>query len=94
MRGFTLSHARRPAMVLSPVEVEADPRDRTAPDSRIAPVSRLASRFLDAIEQEKLAAPDFVDGYRVQFLLDATRRSHAQGRRIETRAQTKTEKPS
>jgi predicted dehydrogenase len=92
MRGFTLSHARRPAAALSPVVIEADARDRTAPDGRIAPVSRLTSRFLDAIEQQKFAAPDFVDGYRVQFLLDATRRSHAQGRRIETRAPAKTEK--
>jgi len=91
MRGFTLSHARQPAVALSPVAIEADTRDRTAPDSRIAPVSRLASRFLDAIEQRKSAAPDFIEGYRVQTLLDAARRSHAQGCRIETRAPAKTE---
>ena len=84
-RGFTLSHARRPAATLALVAVDADPLDRTFPDGRIAPVSRLAGRFLDAIEQRKSVSPGFTEGHRVQVLLDAARRSHALGRTIETR---------
>jgi predicted dehydrogenase len=79
MRGFTLSHARRPAAALEMVAVEPDPLDRGSPDGRIAPVSRLASRFLDAVEARKSVQPGFVEGYRVQVLLDAARRSHALG---------------
>jgi predicted dehydrogenase len=85
MRGFTLSHARRPAAVLSSVEIETDPRDIGMADDRVAPVSRLAQRFLDAIEQRGSVSPNFSDGYRVQFLLDAARRSHKLGRRVDTK---------
>ena len=76
MRGFTVQHARRPAGALEPVAVEPDRFDAGAPDGRIAPVSRLAGRFLDAIEQRRPAVPGFAEGYRVQLLLDAVRRSH------------------
>jgi predicted dehydrogenase len=84
MRGFTLHHARRPAVALELVAIDPDPLDQESPDGRIAPVSRLASRFLDAIEQRKSASPGFAEGYRVQFLLDAVRRSHTSGRPIKT----------
>jgi len=81
MRGFSLSHARRPAMVPALIDVDTDPLDRQFPgESRIAPVSRLATRFLDAVEQHRPAEPDLLSGFRVQFLLDAIRRSHATGR--------------
>ena len=74
MRGFELAHARRPAAALAPVAVDdlSDP----AADGRIAPVTRLARRFLDAIEQRQPASPGFAEGYRVQYLIDAARRSH------------------
>ena len=43
-----------------PIDVEDDPLDRRFPDeARIAPVSRLASRFLDAIEGRQTAYPGF-----------------------------------
>ena len=49
MRGFELRLARRPATALAPVDVD-DPVDRAfASDGRIAPVSRLAADFIDAI---------------------------------------------
>ncbi len=81
MRGFALGHARRPAGALMPVAIEDDAVDRQFPgDGRIAPVSRLASGFLDSIERKQPAAPGFMEGYRVQALLDAARRSHASGR--------------
>lgn len=84
MRGFELRHARRPDAILKPVPVEDDPLDANFPnDGRIAPVSRLASRFLDAIEQMRPASPGFAEGYRVQVLLDAIRRSHASGRWLD-----------
>lgn len=78
MRGFTLYHARRPATALAAIPVD-DPVDARFPDGRIAPVSRLAKRFFDAIEQGTPASPSFADGYRVQVLIDAARRSHETG---------------
>ena len=52
-------------------------------DGRTAPVSRLAKRFLDAIENGALAQPDFAAGYRVQQLIDAAQRSHRHGAMID-----------
>ena len=49
-------------------------------------MSRLASRFLDAIEQRQPVTPGFAEGYRAQLLLDAVRRSHALGHWIEIAA--------
>jgi predicted dehydrogenase len=85
MRGFVLTHARRPgALAAVPVD---DPLDAQFPDGRIAPLSRLASRFLDAIEgaprYRPNAAPGFAAGYRVQELIDAAQRSHKQGAWVE-----------
>lgn len=80
MRGFALSHARRPAAALAPVAVEDDARDKQFPaDGRIAPVSRLASKFIDAIEQRVPGTPGFAEGHRTQVLLDAARRAHTSG---------------
>jgi len=81
MRGFNVSHARRPAEKLASVAVDPDPVDRQFPaEARIAPVSRLVKRFLDAIEQRQPAEPGLPAGYRVQVLMDAVRRAHAAGR--------------
>jgi predicted dehydrogenase len=84
MRGFTITHARRPAAAPELVEVADDPLDRTfCSESRIPPVSRLAKRFLDAVERSEQTDLDFVVGYRVQYLLDIARRSHATGRWLD-----------
>ena len=57
-----------------------DPVDRAfAADGRIAPVSRLAADFIDAISQAKPGWPGFAEGYRVQTLLDTARRAHKSG---------------
>ena len=77
MRGFELHHARRGA-ALERIAV-VDPVDARYPDGRIAPVSRLAKLFLDAIEGGGTPKPGFAEGYRVQVLIDAARRSHNQG---------------
>jgi predicted dehydrogenase len=82
-RGFELMHARRTDNALRAVAVEdtgADP----FPESRIAPVSRLVRRFIDACESGGCPSPGFAEGYRVQCLIDAARRAHACGRWIDT----------
>ncbi len=78
MRGFELWHGRRPAMALERIAVE-DPVDALFSDGRVAPVSRLAKSFLDAVENGGEAMPDFAAGHRVQQLIDAAQRSHRQG---------------
>ena len=75
MRGFELTLAKRPATTLERIVVQ-DPIDSKYPDGRIAPVSRLAKVFFDAIETGGVATPGFVEGYRVQQLIDAARQSH------------------
>jgi predicted dehydrogenase len=78
MRGFTVTHAKRGDGALAPIAIEDDPLDAQYPaEARIAPVSRMAHRFLDAIEQRRPVTPGFAEGYRVQVLLEAVRRSHA-----------------
>lgn len=89
MRGFALTHAKRPG---PPEHIAVDdPLDAQYPDGRIAPVSRLANKFFDAIETGKIAglqtAPDFSAGFRVQALIDAAQRSHRQGRWIDFAAE-------
>lgn len=82
MRGFELFYAKRPAAALARIPVD-DPADAQYPDGRIAPVSRLAKRFFDAIETGVPAQPGFAEGYRVQQLIDAAQRSHRQGTAID-----------
>ncbi|MDO9411077.1 MAG: Gfo/Idh/MocA family oxidoreductase [Pseudolabrys sp.] len=80
MRGFDLTLAKRPG-ASERIAVE-DLFDAQFPDGRIAPVSRLANKFLDAIETGTQTAPDFNDGYRVQRLIDAAQRSNRDGQWI------------
>ena len=80
MRGFNLFHAKRPGE-LTRVPV-TDPIDAQYPDGRIAPVSRMVNRFINAIETGGTTTPGFAEGYRVQYLIDAARRSHSEGRWI------------
>jgi predicted dehydrogenase len=82
MRGFRLTLSRRPA-AMNVISV-VDEVDRKFPsDGRIAPVSRLAARFLDGIERRVPATSGFSEGLRVQVLLDMARRAHDLGRWIE-----------
>jgi predicted dehydrogenase len=82
MRGFELFHGTRPAAALTLIPVD-DPADAGQPDGRIAPVSRLAKRFFDAIEGKGPGEPDFAAGYRVQQLVEAAQRSDAQSKVID-----------
>jgi len=83
MRGFELHLAQRPG-ALTRIAVD-DPVDGLFPtDGRIAPVSRLAAAFLDAIADGRTAVPGFAEGLRVQALLDTARRANNGGRWLET----------
>ena len=83
MRGFELLYAKRPATAVTYIGID-DPSDAQYPDGRIAPVSRLAKKFIDAIEKGGNAQPDFAAGFRVQQLIDAAQRSHREGKMIAT----------
>jgi len=77
MRGFEVFYAKRPAR-FERIPI-IDPIDAQYPDGRIAPVSRLAKLFFDAMEKGASVQPGFAEGYRVQRLIDAARRSHRSG---------------
>ena len=73
----------RPTPAMSDVSV-TDELDLQFPsDGRIAPVSRLAARFLDGIERGVAATSGFSAGLRVQALLDTARRANDLGRWLE-----------
>lgn len=76
--GFTLAHARRSDAALRTVEVTEAGFD-PALDSRVAPVSRLVRRFIDACTSGGTVWPGFAEGFRVQQLIDAARRARASG---------------
>ena len=80
-----MSTAKR-GTALQRVAVE-DPDDAQYPDGRIAPVSRLAKQWFDAIEHGGTPKPGFAEGYRVQRLIDMARRSHSQGAWIDVAAE-------
>jgi predicted dehydrogenase len=80
MRGFQLSLGRRPATLISPIDI-VDETDLPFPsDGRIAPISRVVSGFLDSIEQRAPDSVGFAQGLRVQGLLDTARRANDLGR--------------
>ena len=89
MRNFELWHGKRDTPLVR-IGTE-DPVDAKYPDGRIAPVSRLAKIFFDAIEGGGTAAPGFAEGYRVQQLIDAARRSRQQGAWIDVACGTEKE---
>src|SRR5262249_21348627 len=78
-RGSELMHGRRGDERLQTIAI-ANPHDDPSADSRIAPAMRLVRRFLDACERGSSPSPSLADGYRVQCLIDASRRAHASGR--------------
>jgi predicted dehydrogenase len=83
MRGFRLSVGRRPAATLTRIEID-DPVDREFPaDGRIAPVSRMATAFLDGIELGQPTSIGFAQGLRVQALLETARRANHLGRWLD-----------
>src|SRR5262249_28768965 len=71
-RGFELGVARRGDDMLKPVTIQEADDDPHA-DSRVGPVRRLVNRFVDACENGSIPFPGVVEGYRVQWLLEAAR---------------------
>lgn len=71
--GFELSAGTRTTGSLQFIE-----RDEPQPgvDTRVAPVARLASRFLDSILNGISMSPNFADGLRTQLILDEMRASN------------------
>jgi predicted dehydrogenase len=71
--GFELRVGTRASGKLQLIE-----RDEPQPgvDGRVAPVARLASRFLDAILNGATMSPNFADGLRAQLILDEMRASN------------------
>ena len=79
--GFSLWHGTRETNILECLyrgQIED-----TETDGRIAPVNSLVKRFVRWVREGIRSAPNIEDGYRVQLLLDAARRSHVTGRKIE-----------
>lgn len=70
MRGFTLRVATRKSGRFDEIPVM---QDAGGQDGRISPVSRIVSRFLDAVESGGEVSPNLRDGLRVQILIDAAR---------------------
>ena len=86
MRGFQLLHARRPSETLTVVTVD-DPLDAQYPsDGRIAPVARVAKLFFDAVENGGAVRPSFAEGFRVQQLIEAAKRSNQDGATVDVAA--------
>lgn len=75
-RGFRLSVGTRETPRLAPLAIAAED-DST--DGRIYPVSRIASRFIDAILNTGEVSPGLREGLRVQVLLDALRLADRDG---------------
>jgi predicted dehydrogenase len=81
-RGFELRQARRGDAHLRTVDI-GEPDIEASADSRVAPVTRLVRRFLDACERGGAPSPGFAEGYRVQCLIDAARQADDSGRWVE-----------
>jgi predicted dehydrogenase len=81
--GFRLLYRTRDDTKFSEIAEEAADRASGSEDSRVKPVARLATRFLDAVCGGLPARPSFADGVRVQALIEAARTSHAQHHRVD-----------
>jgi len=81
-RGFELRVGRQGDDALKLIAIEDADEDQFA-DSRIAPVSRLVRRFMDACERGRSPLPGVAEGFRVQCLIEAARRAHASARWID-----------
>jgi predicted dehydrogenase len=76
--GFKLSVGTR---ATSDLKLIGRDEPQTGVDGRVAPVGRLASRFVDAILNGVEMSPNFADGLRAQSILDEMRASNQLNRR-------------
>jgi predicted dehydrogenase len=77
--GFTLRYGTREIDRLEPIQIE----HKETEDGRIIAVGRIVDRFIRWARDGIVSRPNLTDGYRVQLLLDAARRSHMTGQEIE-----------
>jgi len=75
-RGFQLFLGTRDTKRLEPIEAKSDDAHT---DGRVYPVSRIAGRFIRAIQGGEKVCPNLDDGLRTQKLLDAVRLAHQSG---------------
>lgn len=80
VNGFTLWRASAGSERMEPVPLQRQPP--MGDDGRIGPVSRLVSRFIDAVQGRAAAFPIVDDGIRVQRLLEAAREAARTGARV------------
>lgn len=81
LAAFRLLRGDRTSTELREVTHGRDPNR----DGRVAALAALADRFVRAIRTGEPAGPSFEDGYRVQCLLDAARRSHERRAWVDVR---------
>jgi len=77
--GFQLQTGTRERGQLELISVEGGEGKNPSEDSRVAPVARLAGRFLDWIAEGEVSTPSFRHGLRAQKLLAAALSSAANG---------------
>lgn len=74
VKGFRLLHGARESKTLEVIRMER--QASTVEDGRIIAVGRLVELFVDWIRSGIQAGPTLEDGYRVQYLLDASLKAH------------------
>lgn len=82
--GFQFSYGARDGIGLEIIAKEAPDQLEIGEDHRVAPVSRLVQRFIDAVSGGPPVRPSFADGVRAQVLIDAVRESNTTGAWIDT----------
>jgi predicted dehydrogenase len=82
--GFRLLCGRRDVSGIAEVAREIPDQGVAGEDHRVAPVSRLVSRFLTAVSGGPRVCPSFADGVRVQTLIEAARSSNETNAWIDT----------
>jgi predicted dehydrogenase len=82
--GFELSVGTR---AIGSLQLITRDEPRPGTDGRVAPVARLASRFLDSILDGVAMSPNFADGLRAQLILDEMRASDAGRHPVKDSAQ-------
>jgi len=81
VNGFKLWYGTRKTAQLKSIEVELT--ESSQKDGRVVAVGHLVRRFVNWIDDGIISNPNFEDGYRVQFLLDAANSAHETKQRID-----------
>ncbi len=86
-RGFAVWESGVDSTRLRKIPVLESEAESDTQDGRVAPFSRLAERFVEAVRDTRYdVRPSFEDGVRVQVLLDVAQQAHEERRWIEVPA--------